>query len=184
MSVTLSNLRGLYADGDDPWNFAHSDYEQGKFAATREALSRQAYRCALELGCGNGALASHLAPLCAGYTGIDAIGKAIAAARRRVPEAEFVCDFYPCRLPHRDYDLIVLSEILYFLSPDSIAQLAHDIREFAPRAEILCTTFLGDTEHMLQGKQSVTLLLDDLKPDFSFVCLADTGTYRIDRGLP
>jgi SAM-dependent methyltransferase len=184
VNVSLSSLHQIYAAGDDPWDFASSDYEQRKFAATREALLRPSYRSALELGCGNGALAAHLAPCCDHYLGIDAVEKAVAAARRRVPKAEFACNFYPCRLPDRDYDLIVLSEILYFLSPDSIAQLARDIRELAPRAEIICTTFLGDTEHLLQGAQSVACLQSALRGDFAFQCLADTGIYRIDRGLP
>lgn len=184
MSVSLSDLRGLYAHTDDPWNFAHSDYEQAKFAATRLALSRPSYRSALELGCGNGALAAHLAPLCARYTGLDAVDKAVSAARARVPGARFLSELYPCPLPDEGFDLIVLSEILYFLSAESIAHLARHLAGIAPEAEILCTTFLGDTEHALQGIESLQVLQAALADRVTFICLADTGGYRIDRGLP
>ena len=184
MSVSLDRLHALYADTDDPWNFNRSAYEQGKFAATRDALSRPSYRAALELGCGNGALAAYLSPACDEYTGIDAVEKAVEAARRRVPGARFMCNYYPCPLPPDQFDLIVLSEVLYFLSPDVIGRLVCDIINTGLQAEVICTTFLGDTEHLLQGTEALDVLTAAMKDRWTFACLANTGTYRIDRGLP
>ena len=183
MNATLEHLHRLYAHTDDPWNFANSAYEQGKFIATRDALTRTTYRSALEIGCGNGALAQHLAPVCQRYTGIDAVERAIVAARKRVPASAFHLGCYPCPLPGTGFDLVILSEVLYFLTPDTIAQLARDITRCAPDAEVLCITFLGDTEQSLQGIEALELFKVGVQPHLALKPVADTGRYRIDRGM-
>jgi SAM-dependent methyltransferase len=183
MTETLDHLRSLYANTDDPWDFANSAYEQERFAATRKALMRDHYHSALEIGCGNGALAVHLAPLCQRYTGMDAVERAVVSARERVPGGTFQMGCYPCPLPGARHDLIILSEVLYFLIPDAIAQLGDDIARSAPGAEVLCITFLGDTEQALQGLESLELLRAALRPHLILKPVVDTGRYRIDQGL-
>ncbi len=182
MIATLKHLRALYEHTDDPWNFAHSDYEQDKFRATRRALMRDSYRSALELGCGNGALARHIAPLCDNYTGIDAIERAVIAARKAVPEARFIVDCYPCRLPDATFDLVILSEILYFLTPDEIRHLARNLSHNARHAEVICVTWLGETEQALQGADALEIFRQTMVPRLDLALIADTGLYRIDRG--
>jgi len=98
-AVDLDHLGTLYADGDDPWGFRSSPYEQAKFRATRAALARPGFGSALELGCGNGELARHIAPICARYTGVDAVDKALQAARRAVPGGRFEQLFLPAPRP-------------------------------------------------------------------------------------
>ncbi|QPM89646.1 SAM-dependent methyltransferase [Pseudooceanicola algae] len=183
MGVGRDHLHGLYADTTDPWNFRQSEYEQAKFAATRRALSRRHYAHAFELGCGNGQLARHLVDFCDNYTGLDAVATAIEAARESVPKAAFLRDYYPCPLPEGSFDLLILSEILYFLDHDSLRKLASDIQSAWPQAEILCVNWLGDTDHDLQGQEALTVLTTALRThDFS--CVDQTDGYRIDRGLP
>ncbi|SHE85658.1 Nodulation protein S (NodS) [Loktanella atrilutea] len=179
MSSVLDHLETLYARTDDPWDFATSPYEQDKFKATRAALSRVRYRFGLEIGCGNGALARHLAPLCDRYTGIDAIARAVEAARRAVPDAHFQQGTYPCDLPLADADLMVLSEVLYFLTPAMIRQLAKEVLETAQGVEVVCVTYLGDTAQALQGLDTLAIF-DKVVPLSPVV---DTGRYRIDRGI-
>lgn len=183
MAVGRDHLHALYAANPDPWDFKHSDYEQAKFAATRAALSRPRYSSALELGCGNGQLAWHLVTLCERYTGMDAVAIAIEAARQAVPEACLIHDFYPCPLPEEDFDLLILSEILYFLDRGDLLKLAADIAASWPRAEVLCVTWLGETDHDLQGEEALETFTAALVTH-EFDCLARTDGYRIDRGLP
>src|SRR5690606_26193525 len=183
MGVRRDHLHSLYAETSDPWNFENSDYEQAKFAATRGALSRPHYASAFELGCGNGQLARHLVKVCDRYTGIDAVAVAIDAARQAVPEARFIHGFYPCPLPEDDFDLLVLSEILYFLDHNSLRKLTSDIAAFWPLAEVLCVTWLGDTDHELQGEEALKIFTAALTTH-EFDCTAQTDGYRIDRGLP
>lgn len=183
MGVGRDHLNALYAGTADPWGFAQSDYEQAKFAATRQALARPRYASAFELGCGNGQLARHLAPICERYVGMDAVARAVETARRTVPGARFIQGFYPCPLPGDDVDLLILSEILYFLDPGSLGELAAAIAERWPRAEVLCVTWLGETGNEMQGEAALDMFAAALATH-RFARVARTDSYRIDRGLP
>lgn len=183
MGVDRDHLRALYAGTSDPWGFEHSAYEQAKFDTTRRALSRPHYRNAFELGCGNGQLAKHLIELCDSYTGMDAVEIAVEAARKAVPTASFIQDFYPCALPTDDFDLLILSEILYFLNNDSLRNLASDIGASWPQAEVLCVSWLGETDHALQGEEALEIFTSALETH-EFELVAQAEGYRIDRGLP
>lgn len=183
MGVGRDHLQALYADTSDPWGFAHSAYEQEKFAATRRALFRPHYKSTFELGCGNGQLAKHLVDLCESYTGMDAVAVAAEAAREAVPTASFIHDFYPCQLPDDYFDLLILSEILYFLGHDSLRKLASDIATSWPQAEVLCVSWLGETDHDLQGEEALEIFTSALVTH-EFERVAQAEGYRIDRGLP
>ncbi len=183
MSVGRDHLLSVYAQSSDPWNFATSAYEQQKFAATCDALLRPRYRAAFELGCGNGQLARHLVGRCDRYTGMDAVAVALEAARRTVPQARFIQGFYPCPLPGDGFDLLILSEILYFLDARDLRRLAGDIAAQFPMAEVICVSWLGPTGHELQGEQALAIFAAALKThDFTPVTRHDR--YRIDRALP
>ena len=184
MTVGMAHLHALYATSDDPWDFATSSYEQEKFRATRAALSKRRYAAGLEIGCGNGALAKHLAPCCSRYTGLDAVGKAIETAEQAVPSARFVQAFYPCPLPDDDYDLIIVSEFLYFLDPSGIQALARRISDRWSAAEVICVTYLGDTGNQLQGRDALQLFMASLATTHRFQTCRHTAHYRIDRGIP
>ncbi|MFU8863553.1 MAG: class I SAM-dependent methyltransferase [Rhodobacterales bacterium] len=181
--VSISHLHGLYAATDDPWNFAGSPYEQEKFRATRRALSRTRYAAAFELGCGNGHLARHLAGAVAHYTGMDAVNTALEAARKTLPAGTFVNGYYPCDLPEDSFDLVVLSEILYFLDHATLRTLAADIAARWPAAEIICVTYLGPSGNALQGDEALSAFIPALQTH-RFTQVARAEGYRIDRGLP
>jgi len=139
--------------------FRTSPYEIAKFAATFEALPRARYRSGLELGCGNGELARRLAPRCDAYAGLDAIEIALDAARRAVPEATFHRGFLPCPFPEGDHELIVLSEILYFLDIEVIDWLAGELDTRYPDADIVCVTWRGPSGNPLEGEAALSLFL-------------------------
>ncbi len=179
MGVRRDHLHALYADTSDPWDFVRSDYEQAKFAATRAALMRPRYSSAFGMGCGNGQLTRHLVDVCDRYTDMDAVAIAIEAAREAVPDAAFIQDFYPCPLPTDNFDLLILSETLYFLDPGSL----HGHRQRLPKAEVLCVSWLGETDHVLQGEEAFTIFTPALDTH-DFDCVTQTDGYRIDRGLP
>lgn len=181
MSVTLNELEKKYLETADPWGFHTSAYEQEKFSATRDALGRERYASAVELGCGNGALAERLAPLCNSYLGIDGVERAVLAARQAVPDARFIHKMFPCSLPDGDHDLIILSEILYFLDEADIDTLATQIWRRWPHAEIICVTYLGETGHILQGEDALQVFIQSLGPTFAFTNIKTTPDYRIDR---
>jgi SAM-dependent methyltransferase len=180
-AVGQQRLLALYADGDDPWGFRTSSYEQEKFRATAEALSRRTYGSALEIGCGNGELARHIAPRCARYCGVDAVGKALDAARRAVPNARFVQAFLPCDLPAGPHDLIILSEVLYFLDVPSITALGRQITHRWPNAEVIAVTWLGPSGNPLEGEAALAVFTRAITPSLTATPAARALKYRIDR---
>ena len=53
---------GIYAASGDPWRFASSAYELSKYALTLEALPRERYPQALEIGCSIGSSLTNSPP--------------------------------------------------------------------------------------------------------------------------
>lgn len=109
----------MYRDSDDPWGFANRWYEQRKYALTMAALSKRRYRRAFEAGCSIGVFTEQLASRCDEVLAVDLSPKAIDIARQRllpmadrvtVEAGNFVDDW-----PAGVFDLIVLSEVLYYL---------------------------------------------------------------------
>lgn len=183
MRPDIDDLNALYAATDDPWDFRTSPYEAGKFTATVAALPRPRYAHALELGCGNGELARRIALRCDVYTGIDAVEIPLAAARRAVPHGRFVRGFLPCPLPDGPYDLILLSEILYFLDRDSIATLASQLDADHPGADIVAVTWCGPSGNAIEGEAAVDCYANgSARTRFPFK--RTHSDFRIDRFAP
>ncbi|MEJ8574364.1 class I SAM-dependent methyltransferase [Microbaculum marinum] len=184
MGMAIEHLTGLYAKTPDPWNFRTSAYEDEKYRASIAALSRHHYEAILEIGCGNGELGKRLRRLADRYAGLDAVPAAIAEARLAVPSGEFHCDFFPCPLPGGSFDLIVVSEFLYFLDEAGIADLAERIRTAWPLAEVLSVNYTGPTGNHLQGEPAAWMFMEALGRGYRAETVPTSGTYRIDRLTP
>jgi cyclopropane fatty-acyl-phospholipid synthase-like methyltransferase len=117
----------LYAANPDPWNFADSAYEREKYAATINMLGGRHFSHGLEIGCSIGVLTKRLANVCDKLLAVDLVVQALTQAGSRcagVGDVTFERMQVPQNWPTGSYDLIVLSEILYFLNPDDIARTA------------------------------------------------------------
>jgi cyclopropane fatty-acyl-phospholipid synthase-like methyltransferase len=140
----------LYADSPDPWNFRASPYEQAKYAATVNAISDRRYQAGLEVGCSIGELSALLAPLCDSFLGLDIAEQPLKAARIRcaaLPQARFECRLVPTDRPAGRFDLIVLSEVLYFMSEEKIREMAEFVRaSLLPGGRVLLVNWLGAVE--------------------------------------
>jgi cyclopropane fatty-acyl-phospholipid synthase-like methyltransferase len=123
-TMTVADFEALYRADDDPWNYRTSAYERAKYDATLTACGHGPFRCALELGGSIGVFSELLAPRCDHLITIDAAPTAVAAARRRLahePRTTVVLGKIPDAIPCEPYDLVVASEILYYLSPADFA---------------------------------------------------------------
>lgn len=146
----------LYASDPDPWGFATSDYEAAKYAATLAALEPP-YASALEVGCSIGVLTARLAEHCERLLAIDVAESALAQARERVPRATFERREIPEQWPDGPFDLIVCSEVLYYLDAAALDQAIDQIeRTLAPAGSLLAVHWrhrtrtyplLGDEVH-------------------------------------
>lgn len=115
----------LYARAGDPWGLATSAYEARKYALTLAALPRQRYRRAFEPGCAIGVLTALLADRCDALESWDGAPRALEQARERVraPHVRFGLHRVPAEWPDGTFDLVVVSELLYFLGDGDRAEL-------------------------------------------------------------
>jgi len=125
----------LYHDSADPWQVRQRWYEERKRALLLACLPQQHYRNAYEPGCGNGELTAALAQRCERMLAADMSEQALQLAQRRLADAGLgdKVHFEQHRLPQdwprlglgiEKFDLIVISEIAYYLSSEELAQVA------------------------------------------------------------
>ena len=145
----------LYAADPDPWRCATSDYERDKYAATLAALPGRVFEAGLEVGCSIGVLTAQLAPRCRDLLALDVAEAALAEARARCPTVRFERRAIPDEWPPGRFDLIVLSEVLYYLDAPGIrAAAAHAVPALAPGGCILLVHYLGGTDYPSTGDEA------------------------------
>lgn len=123
-------LEDLHARVADPWGADHRFYEQRKRALVTAMLPRATFRHGVEVGCSTGALAEVLAQRCSRLTALDASPSAVAAATARLSalgHVDVVRAQLPEGFPDSTVDLVVLSEVGYFLSPADLTSLIRRI---------------------------------------------------------
>lgn len=132
MSLPTSYFDAMYAASPDPWGLAHRWYEQRKYALTLAALPRQRYRSAYEPGCSVGVLSERLAGRCDRLLAADAAASAVRAARARLaglPNVVVERRAVPAEWPEGRFDLIVLSELGYYLDLPDLGRLVRSAVE-------------------------------------------------------
>jgi cyclopropane fatty-acyl-phospholipid synthase-like methyltransferase len=153
----------LYASRPDPWDFAASPYERAKYALTVNAMPKPRYRSALEVGCSIGILTRLIASRCNTVLAIDAAHAPLAEARRRcgdLPSVRFEQMFVPEQWPSGVFDLIVLSEVVYFLNRDDVERLAaRATSSLAPEGALILVHWTGSTDYPLSGDEAVVLFI-------------------------
>ncbi|MFE0748497.1 class I SAM-dependent DNA methyltransferase [Gordonia sp. NPDC058843] len=140
-SLPDNYFRDMYRNSDDPWGFATRWYEQRKYALTLAALSSPRYGSVFEPGCSIGVLSAELATRADHLLSTDVSPRAVELARRRldghdsvdVRVGDIVTDWPPGR-----FDLIVLSEVLYYLDDTDLGDLIARLPDsLSPTGEVL-----------------------------------------------
>lgn len=139
MTLPADYFDQMYDADADPWGFADRWYEQRKYALTVAALPVQRYASGLEVGCSVGILTAALAQRCDALTGLDPSQVALAQARTRVPPSvALVQGSVPGGWPAGSYDLVVLSEVGYYLDAPDLERLLDLVeRDLAPGGVVL-----------------------------------------------
>lgn len=112
----------LYAERDDPWDLSSSDYERHKLALLLASLPHARYRLAFEPGCAIGVTTEALAGRCDRIIAMDGSPSAVHQTRDRLAGADHVSAVLgrvPADWPAESFDLIVVSELLYYLDDDA-----------------------------------------------------------------
>ncbi|KAB2590425.1 class I SAM-dependent methyltransferase [Streptomyces arboris] len=108
----------MYGSAEDPWSLTERWYERRKYDLTVAALPQPRYRRAFEPGCSVGELTRRLADRCDTVLACDRVESAVETARRRtaaLPNVSVHRMLLPEEWPEGSFDLIVLSELLYYL---------------------------------------------------------------------
>lgn len=144
--MTPADFERRYRVERDPWGYEQSDYERAKYYETLEACGPGPFREAIELGGSIGIFSAMLAPRCERLLTIDCAPSAVTAARTRLapyPRARAMVGTLPADLPHRPYDLVVASEILYYLEVAELRRLLVRLRwSIVPGARIVAVHWL------------------------------------------
>lgn len=173
----------LYAKSSDPWQFATSPYERGRYAATLAALCRERYGAAFEPGCSVGELTVELAKRCAHVLASDFSPTAVARARVRcqaLPNVTVECADLTKKMPPGPFDLIVFSEIGYYFAEEELQSVARRLLErLAPGGEWLAVHWLGQSaDHVLHGDRVHEILRSELP--LNWRCGSRFPGFRID----
>jgi SAM-dependent methyltransferase len=127
MPYKPEDFTSLFARSDDPWQFRSRWYEARKRALTLACLPSQRYCSGYEPGCANGELSAALADRCEHLTISDGVAAAVKLARARVAglsHVRVVQAWLPQQWPDETFDLVVISELGYFLTGDQLDLLA------------------------------------------------------------
>lgn len=143
-----ADFDAMYSDSTDPWRFDGSFYEHRKRALTLGVLGRPHYERVLEVGCATGRLTQGLARRSTSLVGLDTSGRALAVAALRTPSGtRWLQGTAPEDLPDGPFDLIVLSEVGYFMSPGELLATLRGVRaRLAPDGEIVLVHWQHPTE--------------------------------------
>jgi SAM-dependent methyltransferase len=123
--IDVAGFERKFSENIDPWDYTNSRFEHFKRNILLRACGHGKHGRALELGCAIGETTRHLAPLCLRLVALDGSPTAVAEAKRRVQSGHvrFVQAKLPGQMPHGPFDLIVVSEIAYYLSAHELVLL-------------------------------------------------------------
>lgn len=201
MSLGKDYFESVYGEGVDPFRLADNWYEERKYALTLASLPRRHYRRALEPGCSIGILTEKLAERCEELVSTDIVESALTTARERVsnPGVLFtdwsLTDDWDRVATGGTFDLIVLSEVGYYLDEDDLGAAC---REAVAHLEVGGTLLAvhwrhdvpeyplsGDRVHAVIGQTAGTVRTGGYCDDDVIleVFVASTGTVNSVAGI-
>lgn len=137
----MNRFEAMYQDDPDPWGFRDSWYERRKYAITTASLPQERYGRVWEPGCSIGELTALLAGRADRVDASDVSETAVRTARERTHLLAGVTVeqvLLPAAPPGERYDLVVLSELLYYLEAADREQVLRDTETVtAPGADLV-----------------------------------------------
>lgn len=197
MTLEAAYFDRLYGSKPDPWEFRSRPYEIRKRAVTLACLPSLHYSTVFEPGCSIGVLTSDLA--CRGdrVVSMDLSALALASARETVPpNVELRQGAVPDDWPAESFELVVLSEVGYYLDPDDCRRLgeraaagAGDLVVVHWRHPVDDYPLSGDEVHRILAETSaeagMTHLVEHVEDDFLLdVWSHDARSVALRTGVP
>lgn len=171
----------LYAADRDPWRFETSRYEQEKYERTMGAVPG-GIGAAFEIGCSIGVLTRQLSLRCHALLAVDVAEAALAEARRRCadrPNVTIARMRIPQEWPAGCFDLILFSEMLYYLQPEELALTAVKARaSITPGGHALLVHYILPTDYPLSGDAAAEGFIESV--GFTPILQRREPHYRLD----
>jgi len=125
----------MYDGADDPWQLSTRWYEERKYAITLALLPRRRYHHAFEPGCSIGTMTERLTARCDRVTAVDVADAALRTADHRLrgagcrAQVTLAQSSIDAPWPSGPFDLLVLSEVAYYLDRDTLTAALERGRE-------------------------------------------------------
>lgn len=177
----------VYQASADPWSFETSPYEREKYATTISVLPNERYQSAFEIGCSIGVLTQLIADRCDKLLAVDASELPLETARARLasyPSVAIEQMAVPDQFPDGTFDLMLLSEVGYYLSPPDLERARQWLVDhLQPGGHLLLvhwTPFVPD--YPLTGAQVHDFFMETAQPGGPLQHLLNKRqeTYRLD----
>jgi SAM-dependent methyltransferase len=184
-SLTADFFETLYEVNPDPWQFATSEYEAQKYAATLQALPRTSYQSGFEIGGSIGVLTEKLAARCHSLLSVDVSSIAQEQAQQRcrhLSNINFEIMSVPQSFPANNFDLIVLSEVGYYWSWTDLRKAQGLMLDrLEPGGHLLLVHWIVDAQVLpLTGHQVHDAFLELVPAQLQHVTNLVTAEYRLD----
>ncbi|MFJ6699007.1 class I SAM-dependent methyltransferase [Streptomyces sp. NPDC091272] len=179
----------MYRHAPDPWHLAERWYERRKYDLTVACLPLPRYRRAFEPACSVGELTVRLAERCDQLLACDRVESAVVSARERtagLPHVEVSRLTLPAQWPAGSFDLIVLSELLYYFDAATLQELLARVVDSLDEGGTLVTVHWNHPvpEHLGTGStlaeivgsvSGLSLTADHREDDFVLQVYVRTG---------
>jgi 2-polyprenyl-3-methyl-5-hydroxy-6-metoxy-1,4-benzoquinol methylase len=165
--LSAEAFEARYRGGQDPWSFKDSAYELNRYRTIITSLRMAAYGTVYEPGCSIGILTHELGAMAKRVIACDFAPTAVEQAKLRCaeqPNVQIICADLHTFAPDVPLDLIVFSEIGYYLSREELSRMAVALAaRLVPDGEFLAAHWLGHSpDHLLHGDQVHEILADSL----------------------
>ena len=182
-SMTGAYFDELYREKPDPYRLSTSFYEAWKYRDTLRTLPRRRYSTALEVGCSIGVFTRRLAARCDSLLSLDVSEAALQQARERcakLPQVRFARIGIPQASPAGAVDLLMISEVAYFLTPEDTDRAARLLAaRHLPGGHLVLVHFIPRVpEFPLTGDEAHALWR--ARPEWRLIREKRRKRYRID----
>ena len=155
-------FESMYRQAEDPWDFAESPYERSRYERIIAHIPADRYRRAFEPGCSVGVLTELLSQRCGSVHATDIAPTALARARARCRACRNVRIDGSGIEPGGPVDLIVFSEVGYYLEPDRLAEVLQRLVDaLEPGGRLIACHWTGASADHVQTGAAVHVAVDE-----------------------
>lgn len=153
--VVVDHFEALHRAKGDPWSVRTRWYERRKRSITCAVLPGESYGRGFEIGCSIGELSALLAERCETLVSVDSAPTAVALATERTADLANVAIRrmrIPDEWPDGLFDLIVVSEVAYYLAADQwAATVDRIVGSLAEGGQVVLCHWMGHADDFAQS---------------------------------